>query len=43
MSEKNYINEGTELGDFVLNMENGEKSSLEGAKVYGGETRNKVG
>lgn len=35
MREKNYINEGTELGDLTSNMEDGEKTSLGGIKVCG--------
>ena len=38
LREKNFVNESTELGGFALNMKEGEKSSLEGAKVlYIGE------
>ena len=38
------MNESTELGDFALNMEDGEKKQPRGNKgmVYGGETGNKV-
>lgn len=42
LRKKKYTNEGLEIGDFVLNMEDDGKTGLEGARVPRGETRNKI-